>query len=90
MDKGCFPRSLPKTRTRSLIQLMPNRDRLLTDFPKYDHPLDKKSDASPQQESDRSLKWINIHFEVLFSLIPYLLPHTPFPMPNSRLNSTAP
>ncbi|MEH2386089.1 MAG: hypothetical protein V7K14_09985 [Nostoc sp.] len=39
MDKGCFPRSLPKRRTRSLIQLMPNRDRLLTDFPKYDHPL---------------------------------------------------
>ncbi|MEH1858349.1 MAG: hypothetical protein V7L21_10155 [Nostoc sp.] len=26
MDKGCFPRSLSKTRTRSLIQLMPNRD----------------------------------------------------------------
>ncbi|MEH1903168.1 MAG: hypothetical protein V7L04_17585 [Nostoc sp.] len=38
--KGCFPRSLLKTRTRSLIQLMPNRDRLLTDFPKYDRPLD--------------------------------------------------
>ncbi|MEH2390824.1 MAG: hypothetical protein V7K21_03840 [Nostoc sp.] len=56
MDKGCFPRSLPKTRTRSLIQLMPNRDRLLIDFPKYDHPLDKKSDASLQSESDRSFK----------------------------------
>ncbi|WP_322728508.1 hypothetical protein [Nostoc sp. ChiQUE01b] len=26
MDKGCFPRSLPKTRTRSLIQLMPKGD----------------------------------------------------------------
>ncbi|MEH2303209.1 MAG: hypothetical protein V7K88_30630 [Nostoc sp.] len=23
-----------------LVQLMPNRDRLLTNFPKYDHPLD--------------------------------------------------
>ncbi|MFN6529448.1 MAG: hypothetical protein RMY32_022015 [Nostoc sp. ChiSLP03a] len=26
IDKGYFPRSLSKTRRRSLIQLMPNRD----------------------------------------------------------------